>query len=117
MDNVQWSMSNYTLLIINYQLPQEMFYLILLKDAQHRLTIGGVVDILAGEQTIHQVFHFHIAQHLTVWDGSLTGKGQSQSTVDFIHRSYSLSMALVTMSCTKRTGFNPSRPAGTQFTA
>lgn len=94
-----------------------MFYLILLKDAQHRLAIGGVVDILAGEQTIHQVFHFHIAQHLTVWDGSLTGKGQSQSTVDFIHRSYSLFDGTRHHVCTKRTGFNPSRPAGTQFTA
>lgn len=48
-------MYNVQLYIINYQLSQEMLYLILLKNTKHRLAIGGIVDILAGKQTIHQV--------------------------------------------------------------
>ena len=42
------------LIIYTPTLSQEMFYLLLLQDAKHRLAVGGVVHILASEKSVHQ---------------------------------------------------------------
>ena len=62
-----------------------MLYFLLTEDAEHRLPVGRIIDILAGKQIIHQALHLFIAQYLSLRNRCLASQTQSQRLIDFIN--------------------------------
>ena len=59
-----------------------MLDVLLFHDGDHRLSRGGVVDVVAGEEFVDDVVHLGIAQNLSLWNGGIACKTERQGMVD-----------------------------------
>lgn len=62
-----------------------MLNFLLTEDTKYRLSVGRIIDILAGKKIIHQPLHLFITQYLSLRYCSLASQTQSQSLIDFIN--------------------------------
>ena len=66
------------------RLSQQALYLLLFKDAQYILAVGRIVDIGTGEQFIDYILHLHVAEHLALGYGGMTGHAEGQFVVNVV---------------------------------
>lgn len=73
-----------TLRPAGFSAVKQVLDVLLFKNSYHRFAGRRIVDVGTGKQLIDDIVHFGISQHLSLWDGSISGKTECQSTVDIL---------------------------------
>ena len=63
-----------------------MLDIVLRQDAEDGMTVGGVVDVRAGEELVDNGFHLVVGEHLAIGDGGVAGQRQRQGVDGLLYR-------------------------------
>ena len=56
----------------------------LFEDAEDVFAVGRIVDIGAGEELVDDILHLDVAEHLSLWDGSMSGHARRKPMIDIV---------------------------------